>query len=145
MMDDTLLNYNKQVVREESLEIEDFINRYHWKMNTTQTGLRYMIYKNGKGPYARKGDLVSIKYNVRLLNGDLVYKSDSLAPFKFEIGKRKVANGLEEGVMLMKPGDIAKLVVPSHLAFGLIGDMDKIPNRAILVYDVEICYINKPN
>jgi FKBP-type peptidyl-prolyl cis-trans isomerase len=144
MMDDTLLNYNQQVVQNERQAIEDFIMRYQWKMKTTSTGLWYMIYKNGKGPSAKKGDIVSIFYSVHLLNGELVFKTDSVIPFKFEIGKGKVPNGLEEGVMLMKPGDKAKLIVPSHLAFGLAGDMDKIPNRAILLYDVEMGQQNRP-
>lgn len=145
MMDDSLLNFNRQVVQDESQEIADFILRYHWKMTTTQTGLRYMIYKSGTGHTAKKGDVVSILYNVHLLNGDLVFSTDPLNPFKFEIGKRRVPIGLEEGVMMMKTGEKAKLIVPSHLAFGLIGDLDKVPNRAILVYDVEICQIKQLN
>ena len=137
-MDDTLLNFNHQVVTAESQEIEDFIQRYHWKMNTTQTGLRYMIYKNGNGSCAKKGDIISINYTVNLINGDPVFQSDSLRPFSFEAGKGKVTSGLEEGVMLLKTGGRAKFIVPSHLAFGLLGDFDRIPTRATLVYDVEL-------
>ncbi len=133
---DTLINFNQQVVQQESQEIDDFIRRYQWKMKTTQTGLRYMIYQHGAGKPARKGDLVSIHYSLSLLNGALIYKTDSLVPFRFDIGKRKVTRGLEEGVLLMKPGDRAKLVVPSHLGYGLIGDQAMVPERAILVYDV---------
>ena len=141
MMDDTLLNFNHQVVIAESQEIEDFMQRYHWKMNKTQTGLRWMVYKNGKGTVARKGDIVCIKYSVSLISGDLVYRSDSFRPFEFETGKAIVPNGLEEAILLLKPGDHAKLIVPSHLSYGLLGDQDKIMNRAILVYDVELCQI----
>lgn len=145
MMDDTLISYNKELVRDESQEIDDFAHRYQWTMKTSQTGLRYMIYMQGNGDRAKKGDFVTIKYSVHLLNGDLVFQTDSLDSFTFEIGRRKVPNGLEEGIMLMKPGEKAKLIVPSHLAYGLIGDLDKVPNRAILVYDVEICEITHPN
>jgi len=98
-----------------------------------------MIYKNGKGASPRKGDIACIKYSVSRINGDLVYRSDSITPFEFETGKAKVPNGLEEAVLLMKTGDHAKLIVPSHLAFGLLGDMDKIISRQILVYDLELC------
>jgi len=38
----------------------------------------------------------------------------------------------------MRQGDRAKLIVPSHLAFGLLGDLKKIPAGATLVYDIEI-------
>jgi FKBP-type peptidyl-prolyl cis-trans isomerase FkpA len=141
MMDDSLLNYNRQIVTAEIRQIEDFMDRYHWRMNTSPTGLRYMILDGGRGPAVRKGDIVSIRYSVKLINGDPVFSSDSLRPYDFETGKARVPNGLEEGVMLLRPGGHAKLIVPSHLAFGLLGDMDKIPSRAILVYDVELCGI----
>ena len=140
-MDDTLLNFNRQVVVEESQEIDDFIQRYHWNMHMTQTGLRWMIYKNGKGNIVRKGDVACIKYSISLINGDVVCHADSSKLFEFEVGKAEVPNGLDEGILFLKRGDHAKLILPSHLAFGLLGDMDKIRNRAILVYDVELCQI----
>jgi FKBP-type peptidyl-prolyl cis-trans isomerase len=142
-MEDSVVHFNRQLVKEESQEIDDFMLRYHWEMNKTQTGLRYMFYKKGDGPHARTGDVVAIKYKISLLNGDLVYVSDSVSLFTLEIGKRAVVSGLEEGIMLMKPGDRAKLIVPSHLAYGLLGDMAKIPARAALVIDVELCSINR--
>ena len=139
--EDTVVRYNHEVVMEENQEIEDFILRYHWKMNNSGTGLRWMIYKNGKGRVTGSGEIACIKYTVRLINGDLVYRSDSIKPFEFETGKAEVPNGLEEGVLLMREGDHARLILPSHLAFGLLGDMDKIRNRAILVYDIELCLV----
>jgi len=35
-------------------------------------------------------------------------------------------------------GDKAKLIIPSHLAFGLAGDMDQIPPLSPIVYDIEV-------
>ena len=43
----------------------------------------------------------------------------------------------------MKVGDKAKFIIPSHLAFGLLGDENKIPKRATLVYDVELIDVMK--
>jgi FKBP-type peptidyl-prolyl cis-trans isomerase FkpA len=140
-MNDSVVTYNRQVVKEEIQEIDDFIVRYHWEMQKTPTGMRFMKYKNGDGPNARQGDIVTIKFKINLLNGDLVYHSDSTSPFAVEIGKRKVISGLEEGVMLMNKGSRAKLIVPSHLAYGLLGDMSTIPAGAALVMDVELCGI----
>ena len=48
---------------------------------------------------------------------------------------------LEEGILLLKEGDRAKFIIPSHLAFGLLGDMKKIPAKAVLVYDIELIKI----
>jgi FKBP-type peptidyl-prolyl cis-trans isomerase len=141
-MEDSVVDFNHEIVRSEIQEIDDFILRYHWAMMKTQTGLRYMIYKKGDGPGAKPGDIVAIRYKVTLLTGDLLYQTDSVNQLNFEVGKRKVVSGLEEGIMLMKSGSRAKLIIPSHLAFGLLGDMSKVPARAALVCDVELCAIN---
>ncbi|MCK9219702.1 MAG: FKBP-type peptidyl-prolyl cis-trans isomerase [Bacteroidales bacterium] len=140
-MDDTVIKFNRQVVKTEADEIEDFIQRYHWKMNTSETGLRYMIYKNGNGEKAKKGKTVVLNYTLKLINGEVVYSTDGEKKFETEIGKSHLTNGLEEGVLLMRTGDKAKFILPSHLAFGLLGDQNKIPQRAILIYDVELCEV----
>ena len=145
MTGDSLVKYNHEVVVAESQEIEDFILRYHWKMKTTQTGLRWMIYKAGKGDVMRQGDTACIKYTVSLINGDVIYRTGPQEQFDFVTGKARVPNGLEEAILFMKTGDCAKLILPSHLAFGLLGDQNKIKNRAILVYDVELYRIKPRN
>ncbi len=137
-INDSVVDYNRQIVKTESEEILDFINRYKWKMETSPTGLRYMIFPDGKGKKAGKGQIVILKYDLRLLNGTAVYSSDSAGPREFMVGTGSAENGLEEGVLMLRPGDRAKLIVPSHLAFGLLGDLKKIPGQAVLVYDVEL-------
>jgi FKBP-type peptidyl-prolyl cis-trans isomerase FkpA len=141
--DDTLVKYNKQVVRDENQEIEDYISRHQWKMERTATGLRYHIYPAGKGPRAVKGKIVEISYSVSLLNGEKVYSSGKGEPRKFVIGKGQAESGVEEGILMLRKGDRAKFIVPSHLAFGLLGDLDKIPVRATLVYEIELLNISE--
>jgi FKBP-type peptidyl-prolyl cis-trans isomerase FkpA len=138
-LQDSVVEFNHELVITEFQEIEDYISRHHWIMNKTQTGLRYMICHKGDGPCVKPGDQVAIKYKINLLNGDLVFVSDSVSLFSFEVGKGNVVSGLEEGILLMNKGDHAKLIIPSHLAFGFLGDMAKIPSRATLVYDLDLC------
>jgi FKBP-type peptidyl-prolyl cis-trans isomerase len=138
MMSDSIVNYNRGVVRTEDQQIEDFISRYNWKMIKTGTGLRYLIYKKGKGEKAGKGKIAVIGYTLRFLNGNLCYSSDKEGLKEFKIGYGNVESGIEEGILLMHVGDRAKFIVPSHLAFGLLGDQNKIPQQATLVYDIEL-------
>ena len=141
MMSDSLVNYNRGVVRTEDQQIDDFIDRYGWKMTKTGTGLRYLIFKKGQGIKAAKGKVAVIRYTLRLLNGDLCYSSDKEGLKEFKIGYGGVESGVEEGILLMRVGDRAKFIVPSHLAFGLLGDQNKIPQHATLVYDIELVKI----
>ena len=57
------------------------------------------------------------------------------------VDKSDIESGLNEAVKLMSAGDKAKLLLPSHLALGLVGDQDKIPPLAILYIDVELLEI----
>jgi len=132
-----LIRANKEAVMEESLQIEDFIRRYHLKMETTSTGLRIMKIKEGIGPQAQNGRTVKLSYTVTLLTGDTVYTASEDGPLIFEIGRGQVISGLEEAILLLRVGDRAKIIIPSHLAFGLIGDRKKIHHKASLVYDIE--------
>jgi FKBP-type peptidyl-prolyl cis-trans isomerase FkpA len=142
MMDDSLLNYNKAIVKTEDQEIDDFIQRYNWKMVKSSTGLRSMIYKHGSGEKAIKGKKATIRYEVRLINGNLCYSSSDQGPKEFIIGHGGVEAGTEEGILLMRVGDRAKFIVPSHLAYGLLGDQDRIPPKSTLIYDIELIKLN---
>ncbi len=137
-----LMKVNKKLVKSEDEQIEDYINRYGWNMKKTGTGLRYMIYKQGNGQKAETGKVAVIQFTVSLLNGDTCYTSESDEYKEFLIGKGGVESGLEEGILLLKKGDRAKFIIPSHLAFGLTGDMDKIPAKATLVYDIKLLKLN---
>lgn len=141
IMDDSLVKYNKGVFQLEEMEINDFLRRYGWNVQTTQSGLRFMIYKKGAGAGAESGKLATIRYSVKLLNGTLCYTSEESGPKTFLIGKGGVESGLEEGILLLKVGDRAKFILPSHLAFGLLGDQNKIPQNSSLIYDVELVEI----
>ena len=63
-----------------------------------------------------------------------------------DIKRFKKENGCSRVVMIwcgstetyMKEGDKAKLILPSHLAYGLIGDQNKIPQKATIIYDIEL-------
>ena len=139
---ESLLEVNKNLVKTEEQKIEDFIQRYRWNMEETGSGLRYWIYHHGNGAKAEKGKTAEIRFTVSLLDGEVCYSSDEEGPKRFTIGKGGVESGLEEGILLLKEGDRAKFIIPSHLAFGLLGDMKKIPAKAVLVYDVELVKIN---
>ncbi len=137
-IEESLVKVNKKMVKSEDEQIKDFIARYGWEMKQTGTGLWYMIYKDGFGPLAVKGQVAKVNFNVSLLNGEVCYSSDTEGLKEFQIGQGGVESGLEEGILLMKTGDRAKFIIPSHLAFGLLGDAKKIPAKAALVYDIEL-------
>ncbi|HET6228197.1 MAG TPA: FKBP-type peptidyl-prolyl cis-trans isomerase, partial [Bacteroidia bacterium] len=135
---DRLIEANKMYVKQESDEIDQYVRHRGWNMITTGTGLRYMITYNGGGAPAKFEQIAKVNYKISLLNGQVCYTSDSLGPKEFVIGADNVESGLHEGIQYMHVGDKATLILPSHLAHGLIGDETKIPAKASVIYELEL-------
>jgi len=129
---------NRYLTTVDAERIESFAKRRNWEMQTTKTGLWYMIYEKGSGIKAKTGQIALLNYKISLLDGTLCYSSDSLGAKTFAIGHGGVESGLEEGILLLHQGDKARLIMPPFRAHGLLGDMDKIPARSIIVYDIEL-------
>jgi FKBP-type peptidyl-prolyl cis-trans isomerase FkpA len=135
---DPLVKVNRYLVKKEEIEINDLVRRYGWKMEVSKSGLRSMIYVQGVGEPVVRGKLVTIRYEVKLIDGTLVYSSEQDGLKQFTVGKGGIESGIEEGILLLKVGDRAKFILPSHLAFGLLGDDRQIPPKSTLIYDIEV-------
>lgn len=111
----------------------------------TSTGLRTMILQDSDGPCPKKGDMVSVVYVGKLLDGTIFDQAtDPEKPFTFRIGRGQVIEGWEEGMQLLKVGQRRLFIVPYELGYGTRGNPPKIPRRATLVFEVELLAINPP-
>jgi len=140
-----LMEANRHVVRTEDQHIEDFLGRYKWDMEESGSGLRYMIYEDKEGKLAKSGMLATISYKIRAITGDVIYTSTDKGPLSFIIGNGEVISGLEEGILYLNVGDKAKFIIPSHLAYGLVGDGNLIPAKSTLIYDIELLKLKQSN
>lgn len=129
---------NRYLLKKEEEEINDLIRRYGWKMDVSQTGLRSMVYHKGSGKAVSRGKKVILKHNVKLIDGTMIYDYQTDGLKSFVVGRGGVEAGLEEGILMLHVGDKAKFILPSHLGFGLLGDDNKVPPKATLVYDIEV-------
>lgn len=101
---------------------KDFIDDYIVENNIdnierTASGLYYKRVSEGAGDNPINGKTVKIKFVAKYLNGDIFDKTEGSNTFSFKIGNNTVIKGLEEGVKLMKKGETAILMIPSHLAY----------------------------
>ncbi len=138
-----LMDANKNLLRSEFHLIDSFVNAHNYQLNETGSGLRYEIVKKTQGKQAEAGDEVMIRYKSYFLNGETVQKGSTGQPEKVKLGEAKLIRGLEEVLLLMREGEVARLVVPSHLAFGIRGDGESVPPAAILYYEINLMAINK--
>ncbi len=137
---DKSTKFNKELAIEEEINIKLFLeHKRTWQMTKTGSGLQYYIYKNGTGERtATEGDVAQVEMNISLLDGTECYATKSDEYEEFVIDKSDIETGIQEGIKKLKVGDQAKLIIPSHLAHGLIGDMDKIPPLSTIVVDIKL-------
>jgi len=135
---EVLITVNRELVEEDNERIRAFVESVGWLMKTTESGLWYKIYHEGNGEVAQTGMLATLEYTVSLLDGTVCYSSAQYGPLSFVLGRGGVESGLEEGILLLRVGDKARMIMPPHLAHGLPGDGDCIPQRAIIIYEVEL-------
>lgn len=107
--------------------------------DSTESGLKYKISKNGNGASPSKGGDVSVHYKGSLVNGQVFDDSYSRnQPITFKIGVGQVIPGWDEGISLLKEGDEARLVIPPQLGYGAAGAGGVIPPNAWLIFDVTL-------
>jgi FKBP-type peptidyl-prolyl cis-trans isomerase FkpA len=106
---------------------------------TTESGLKYHDLKVGDGVEAVKGKRVTVHYTGWLTSGEKFDSSvDKQKPFSFLLGGAQVIAGWDEGVAGMKVGGKRQLVIPSGLGYGDAGYPPVIPEKATLVFEVEL-------
>ena len=108
-------------------------------MKETPSGLYYKITKEGTGATPEKGAQVAVHYKGTLVDGtvfDSSYQRDE--PIQFTVGIGQVIPGWDEGILLLTKGAGARLVIPSHLAYGTQGAGGVIPPDATLIFDIEL-------
>lgn len=129
---------NRYLLNEEETDIENYIKRHGLAMTSTGTGLRYQILKHGSEQKIGKGERVTLEYELHSIAGDLIYSSENEGVKDFVVGEGAVESGLDEAMTYLHRGDVAKLIIPFHLGFGLHGDDNRIPEYATLVYTIKI-------
>lgn len=114
------------------------------KFVTTPSGLQYAVMHKGSGKQAKSGAKVAVHYSVWSTDGQLYDSSlKRNKPFEFLLGQGRVIPGWDEGVALMKVGDVYQFIVPPQLAYGEKGAGNVIPPNATLVFEVQLLNVGE--
>jgi FKBP-type peptidyl-prolyl cis-trans isomerase len=136
---------NQQVVIKESDEMDYYQKSHEMSFIKTNSGIRYYVYNpSAKGDSIKTDDIIKINYKVSLLNGTECYSSKNGWPKRICGWNGKILKMVYiKQFVYLKSGDKAKILIPSHLAHGLLGDSKKIPPMSPIIYDIEIISVKK--
>ena len=131
-------------------------NEYEAKAEVLPSGLKIYFEKKGNGTQPKIGSKVNVTYAGYFTTGDLFdSNSKEIATLFNKYDKRRDAKGgykpvvmnyspdsrlvagFREGLLSMKVGDKAMLMIPSHLAYGSQG-YGPIPPDSDLIFELEI-------
>lgn len=114
------------------------------------SGLYYIPTNEGSGAVAGLNKWVVISYTARLINDRIfdttdesIARSHNIFSSSLLYGTRRInvdnlsIKGVQEGLLMMREGGRATLIIPSNLGFGSSGTA-AVPGYSTLVYDIEL-------
>lgn len=125
----------------EQTVLTHFIEEQKLSIEPTTSGMYFISTQKGDGQLVQKGDIVTVNYEGRFLNGeffDSTVKRNQ--PFEFVFGTEwQVIKGLEEAIGKMSKGEKAIIILPSNLAWGSDGSSTGIiPPFTSVIYEIEL-------
>ena len=134
-----LLEFNRQLTEKNKDSITSFIRRENWAMNGHPEGFYSMVLKEGLGEKVENHSTVELLCKVQLLDGTVCYENQRRS---FRINQTNEIAGLHQGLLNRREGDKLRFIFPPYMAYGLLGDRDKIPSQAVVIFEVEILKVN---
>ena len=136
-------------IRTEAEQLQDFQTLYEiTNPDLSPTGLIFKkLVENPKGAQVAVGQSVKVNYTGRFsygilqndaTSGKLIYDSSfNSGTFTFVSGTGAVIAGFDEGILKMRVGEKAALIMPSKIAYGANGNTT-IPPNSPLYFEVEV-------
>lgn len=140
-LQEELVQVNQRQIQEEQWLIKKYLERRNLPYETKGTGLHLVrISKGNSKEKPKPGDWVAVQYQAFLLDGTPCFSSKDSAEV-FRLAYDPIESGLQDGLLSMALGEDCLLMIPSHLAFGLLGDLEKIPPYTPVGYRVKLIQI----
>ncbi|QYJ68150.1 gliding motility-associated peptidyl-prolyl isomerase GldI [Flavobacterium litorale] len=98
----------------------------------------YEIENKGATITPKRGDVTYFDYDVKDLEGNVIYTKAELKPQVYYVDKENIMMGLRSGIKLMKEGETVTFLFPSNMGYGYHGDNNKIGVNQPLVCTVTL-------
>lgn len=113
-------------------------------VHTTPSGLQYRIINSGQGKQVSSPtDIVTVTYKGWTIDKHVFDKTEHGQTASFPAGG--LIPGWVEALKLMHAGDEWQLVIPPDLGYGAEGAGADIPPNQVLVFNMQLISVHKPN
>lgn len=120
---------NKKIIAGEEEQIKAIIK--------SDTAKKYIASKKGYWYYyesrnltdtitPKKGDIAFFEYELKDLQGNIIYSKEELEPQIYKVDKQEIMMGLRDGIKLMRKKEKVRFLFTSHMGYGYHGDNNKI-------------------
>ncbi|RXR23250.1 MULTISPECIES: gliding motility-associated peptidyl-prolyl isomerase GldI [Flavobacterium] len=132
---------NKKLIKNEETKIDSIIQK--------NKGIQYIASKKGYWYYyenknttdtlrPKKGDIAYFDYEIKDLNGKVIYSDLELKGQTYRVDKQTIITGLQHGLKLMRKNETVTFLFPSHLAYGYHGDDRRIGTNEPIICRVTL-------
>ena len=137
-LQEKMIGANRLISKSEAQQIDAYLERRGWDKARIANGVWVAEYTNSEVPLGAAidyEDTVALRYRVETLGGEEIYawSEDTVV-----CGRMKPTRGLDAALRTLHAGATARVIVPSEMAYGVVGDGDRIGSRTVLVYEVVI-------
>lgn len=140
---------NKELIAQEEKDIKTYI-----KQDTINTYIAssegfwytFLTKKETTLPEtAQVGDLAQITYELSTLNGKILVSKEEVGNVITQIDQsnQEIISGIRDGIKIMKEGETALFLFPSHKGYGYYGLEEKIPSNTALVCELTLLQLKQ--
>jgi len=138
---DISVERNKKLNAKEQASIEKLLKEQQKDYLVSESGFWYYYntkIENDTLKTPQFGDIVNFNYNIKALNGSLIYSLEDIKTQNYAMDKEELFTGLREGLKLMKSGETVTFLFPSQKAYGYYGDENRIGSNTPLICKVTV-------
>jgi gliding motility-associated peptidyl-prolyl isomerase len=133
---------NKKMISGEEAKIDSIIKSNPSKKYISSNKGYWYCYelKNPQDTLtAKKGDIAYFNYEIKDLNGNVIYSELELRPQVYHVDKeQKIIIGLRHGIKLMHKNEKVTFLFPSNMAYGYHGDDRRIGHNEPIICTVTL-------
>jgi FKBP-type peptidyl-prolyl cis-trans isomerase len=109
------------------------------EVKSDESGLQYIVHEMGTGEITGDGELAAVHYYGVLEDGTMFDNSWRAGrPYEFPVGRGQAIEGWDVALSILPTGTKATLIIPYPLAYGETGRPPMIPEKATLIFYIEI-------